>query len=163
MSPLIIHPVSARMLKTAGITHERYHAILSDTLMLDSWRHADADISAMPRHSAGLGSRAVAMSIFLADGITFVTGPDEDATRLTLGQSVPQTLHGELAGRPVEDLVTHPVLDGIGMTIGTVHDSVDAATGAILTHVEIARMPWLPFRSGKTTGVLAGLRRAIIG
>lgn len=151
------------MLQAAGVSHERYHGILSGVVMLDSWRHPDTDISSMPRHSAGLGSRAVAMSIFLAEGITFVTGPDEDGTRLTLGQTVPQTMHGEISGRPVECLLSHPLLDGLGMILGAVHDTKDWATGTIMTHVEIGRMPWLPFGGVVSTGILSGLRRAIIG
>ena len=151
------------MLERAGVTHGRYHGILSGTLMVDSWRHADADISAMPRHSAGIGGRAVVMSVFLTDAITFVTGPDEDATRLTLGRSVPQTLHSEIRGRPLEQLISHPVLDGLGMTLGDVHTGVDSATGEATTHVDIARMPWMPFDGVTGEGVLAGLRKAIIG
>lgn len=161
---LIVHPAALRMLDGAGIDHARYIGILDSWTMLDSWRHGDADIAALPRHSAGLGSKALVMIIFLSDGVHFVTGPDRHASRLTVKGVLPETVRTRLVGRHVTEMVSHPVLEISGLDIDDIRESTNNSTGEVDTYVGLAPVEWPTIGdTGKAAGLIQGLKRRLAG
>lgn len=148
------------MIDRAGVDHGRYARLLDDCLMLTSWQHGDADIAAMPKHSAGLGSKSVVMTIFLSDEVCFVTGPDEDASRLTIKGVMPDIVRTRLIGRHATELVSHPILEVPGLMIADIQDSADSASDEVSSYVSLKRVEWPRFDTGKETcGIIEGVRR----
>jgi len=160
------HPVGLLVIEKAGVNPGQYAGMVRNVLAYDSERQPDLlEGRRMARHhSSVLGDRLL-MTVSLSDNVHFVTGPDEESSRITLNDvDIPHTLRAAYVGRPVNDLIAHELLDMPGLTISRIEDVVDQATGRAHPMVSLDRMEWVQV-PGTGRGSLLGrlvrrLRRA---
>jgi hypothetical protein len=131
------------MLEMAGVDKREYARRVERVLKFDSVEHgSDLGDGSLLRHTSGLGVLDVAFMIPLGRDVTFVSGPTPDATRIIVDAHIPETMTDLLVGRPVVELVEHPVLMVEGLTIASIENRSQSPSDAPHAVVDLSPMAW---------------------
>jgi hypothetical protein len=158
---MMTHPVALRMLEQSGVDVSAYVSTVRGMLTYSHARDSGMfDGADMVAHRSGVQKAGLLMTIDLSDKVHFVTGPGEDAARVTLTDvDMPETLRQAYIGRPVNTLVSHTLLDMPGLDVVDIRDIVDSAKGTTSVYVTLAPMPWVHIPGTSKPSMMSRVRR----